>query len=257
MKKKLKKLIAELRYWFKIIPEWNKCKFASCWDGNNASRRMMNILSPHFSEGKFNDYMMWMLVRGCNTAHVFLANKADGEGGGYNCMVDSGHAKVARKRIKELRLNGFAVVPWILADDSAAYAKDLFAHTDARIKFLADNGLLDHASFVVIGLEMNEGGSFPGGDAGWPKVAEALKKVYKGKLATHHTSGNTFKYAGLGDIVMGQLDPNNANAIAIKNQIAAIKKLGKKPFGFEYERKPNRSKAQAALDAGAYGVGNW
>ena len=234
-------------------PAWDKAVHASCWDGTNARRRMMNILSPGFSDAKFAEYAAWMKKRGCDTAHVFLINQADGEGAGQNCATNKSHAALAKRRIEALRRDGFAVVPWVVADDSDAWLKDLFAHPEERVKALADAGLFDDASYVVVGLEMDEAS---GGSSGWPKVAAAIRKRFNGKLGTHHKSGNSFAYAGLGEIVLGQLDPG-CSASDIKEQVAAIKAKGKAAVGFEYARSPDRAKAQAALDAGAVGVGNW
>lgn len=236
------------------VPPPEKCVHASCWDGSNAQRRMMNILSPGFSDAKFDEYVAWMQSRGCDTAHVFLVNKADGEGAGQNCATNPGHAKLAKKRIEKLRKKKFAVVVWICADDSAAWLKDIFAHPEERVKALADAGLFKEASYVVLGLEMNEA---DGASKGWPKVAAAVRKHYKGKIGVHHTSGNNFPFAGLGDIVLGQLDPKSASTAAIQAQIKKIRGMGKMAVGFEYSRNPDRGKANAALAAKAIGVGNW
>lgn len=249
----MKRLINIIRYWLGIVPDCKHAVHASCWDGPNANRRMMNILSPNFSDAKFKEYAKWMLKRGCDTAHVFLINHRDGEGAGNNCATDANAARLAEKRIKALALDGFAVVPWIVADDSGDWAKDLFAHPEERIKAMAKAGLFDHASYVVLGLEMNEYGNA----AQWSAVRDALKKSYKGKVGVHHTSGNSFPFASLGDIVLGQLDPEKSTASEIRNQIFKIKAAGKLAVGFEYSRNPAREKAQAALDAGAFGVGNW
>jgi len=235
-------------------PAWDKAVHASCWDGDNAQKRMMNILSPGFSDSKFAEYAAWMKSRGCDAAHVFLVNQGDGEGAGQNCATNKSHAALAKKRIEALRKDGFAVVPWIIADDSDEWLKDLFAHPEERVKALADAGLFDDASYVVVGLEMDEAGSAC--DKSWAAVAAALRRHYKGKLGTHHKSGNSFAYAGLGEIVLGQLDPGCSTS-DIKKQISAIKAKGKAAVGFEYARSPDRAKAQAALDAGAIGVGNW
>lgn len=235
-------------------PSYKSAVHASCWDGANANRRMMNILSPGFSDAKFDEYVSWMKARGCDTAHVFLINEKDGECAGQNCATNPDHAKLAKKRIEKLRKKKMAVVVWIIADDSTAYIKDLFAHPEERVKALADAGLFKDASYVVIGLEMNEA---PGASGGWPKVAAALRKNYKGPLATHHTSGNSFAFAGLGEIVMGQLDPKKASASAIREQVGKIRAMGKEAVGFEYERHADRARATAALDAGAIGCGNW
>lgn len=229
---------------------------ASCWDGANASRRLMNILSPKMAEATFEERVAWMAARGCNTAHVFLINKGDGEASGYNCATDAAAAKVARSRMAALRERGFRVVPWIIADDSKAWAEDLFSHAGERVGALAAEGLFDGAGAVVLGLEMDEEGSFPGGGKGWPKVREALREVWSGPVGVHHCSGNSFRYAALGDIVFGQLG-EGASEKSIKAQIAAIRAKGKTAFGFEYSRTADRKRAQWALDAGAAGVGNW
>lgn len=234
-------------------PGWRSCKHASCWDGANASRRMMNILSANMSDEKFKGYVKWIEDRGCDTAHVFLINQGDGENAGYNCATTEAHAKVARQRIKYLRKRGFAVVPWLIADDSRAFATDLFRNAHARCRQLADAGLFEEASYVVLGLEMDEYGQ----PSDWEKLRAALKAVCGRKVGVHHCSGNSFRYAHLGDIILGQLDPGKATESAIKGQIAAIKAKGKAAVGFEYARNADRQRAQWALDAGGVGVGNW
>lgn len=248
-----KTLLARIRYYLHIVPEWDETRHASCWDGTNASRRMMNILSPFFSDGKFREYLKWMQGRGCDTAHVFLINRADGEGAGYNCATNPDHAKLARKRIEKLRKAGFAVVPWIIADDSKEWARDLFRNADKQLQALDAAHLFNEASYVVLGLEMDEYGN----QDEWNRVAVALRTVWRGKVGAHHKSGNSFPFSGLADIVLGQLEPKNANPDSIAAQIAKIKDMGKSAVGFEYSRGPDRRLAQAALDAGAIGCGNW
>lgn len=244
---------ARIRYWLKSPPSWRDCVHASCWDGANAPRRMMNILSPHFPDAKFREYRDWMRSRGCDTAHVFLANQGDGEGAGYNCATDANAARVARLRIRDLFLHGLAIVPWLMADDSSKWARDLFARPDERVEALRKAGLLELASYVVLGLEMNEYGSL----SDWTRVAVALRARWRGKIGAHHTSGNSFPFAGLADIVLGQLEPSAATPSAITAQIVAIRALGKASVGFEYSRHPDNGLARAALAAGAIGCGNW
>lgn len=253
MSKTVDKIIAKIKRFFRGVPKAEQCRRASCWDGANASRRMMNMLSPHFPDAKFREYLAWMQNRGCDAAHVFLINKGDGEGAGYNCATDPAAAWTAKKRIEKIRDAGLAVVPWIVADDSGAWARDLFANADARVEQLRKAGLFDEASYIVLGLEMDEYGNAQN----WNRVAVALRARWRGKIGVHHTSGNSFPFAGLGDIVLGQLEPREANAATIADQIRKIRALGKQAVGFEYERHADRAKAQAALDAGAIGCGNW
>lgn len=244
------RLMNYIRYWLKMPPKWKKCTKASCWDGANAGRRMMNILSPFFTDSKFREYVKWMEGRGCNTAHVFFANQGDGEGAGYWACDNLG---LATKRIKYLRLHGFGVVPWLMADDSSAYAKKFFSNADAIVKSYKDAGLFDHASFICLGLEMDEYGKMDD----WIKVHNAVAKYCpKMKIATHHTSGR-LTFAGLGQIVCDQMDPKQATAGAIAASIQRILAMGKEAIGFEYERHADRTKAQNAFSAGAFSVGNW
>ena len=235
------------------VPSWRDCKYASCWDGANASKRMMNILSPKFSDQKFRDYVDWMKGRGCDTAHVILMNKADGEGGGYTA-VDNPALTV--ERLKYLRSKKLAVVEWIITDDSPDYAKKLFSDPEKWVSSFDVSGILKYASYVVLGLEMDEPKSY-GSSPKWKELRSAIKAHCPNmKIGVHHKSGNSFQYASLGDIVLGQLDPGCSES-QVKSQIKAIKAKGKEAVGFEYERNPNRKLAKAALDAGAFSVGNW
>ena len=249
-----------LKYWLGIRPKWSKCRHASCWDGANAKERRMNMLSPKMPEGVFRSYLKAMKARGCDTAHLILTNKADGEYAGYspwgNCApFASGKADAARlmkKRIVQLRKKGFGIVLWLVTDDSKDWAKTIFAQPDAFCRALADNGLLREASTVVLGLEMDEYGS----RADWKKLREALNNVYRGRVGVHHTSGRC-PFADLGDIIFDQLDPAKASVLTVANSVRKLKATGKAVVGFEYARSPNRVLAQAALDAGAIGCGNW
>lgn len=66
------------------VPAWNEATRASCWDGPNAEIRMMNILSPLLPDAEFHERVRWMRERGCDTAHVLLVNRANGECAGYS-----------------------------------------------------------------------------------------------------------------------------------------------------------------------------
>ena len=222
---------------------------ASCWGGSNASKRMMNILSPKMSDSTFKERLKFMTDRGCTHAHVILANGGDGEAAGYAAWKDSDRPKMM-ERLKAVKAAGLVPIPWIITDDSASLLKELFADPEARVYCVSQ--FLDGAPYVVLGLEMDEAG----GAANWAAVRNAVKKYYKGPIGVHHTSGNEFKFANLGDIILGQLDPGCTES-QVKAQIARIRALGKRSVGFEYARGPNRKLAQAALDAGAEGVGNW
>ena len=222
---------------------------ASCWNGANASERMMNILSPRMSDEKFGKYLAWMKGKGCTAAHVILANEGDGECAGYAGWRDA-DLPVMLLRAQRLRDAGLAVVPWIITDDSPVLIRELLKDPVKCVGKMC--GLLQGAPYVVIGLEMDEGAS-----AGqWAAVRDAVRKYYAGPLGVHHTSGNSFPMASLGDIILGQLNPGCTEA-QVKNQIKAILAKGRRAVGFEYSRGPDRKLSIAALEAGAEGVGNW
>lgn len=235
---------------------------ASCWAGDRAEARMMNMLSPLMPEHTFQARLEWMKARGCNTAHLILVNQQDGEAAGYSpwgvgcgplpCPCEADTVALMRSRILALRRSGFAVIPWLVTDDSKRWARALFADPERIVRELHDAGLIEDSSpMVVLGLEMDEYGSY----GEWSRVASALRSVYKGRVGVHHTSGR-LHFADLGDVVLGQLPPDcNSKQIAL--QIHHIREMGKEAIGFEYSRHADREKAQTALGAGAIGCGNW
>ena len=222
---------------------------ASCWNGSNASKRHMNLLSPKMSDSRAGEYIAWMKAKGCTVAHLILANGGDGESAGYAAWNDSDRPKMLA-RLRAVREAGLAPVPWLITDDSSALLKELFGRPGALIPAMAE--FFDDVPYVVLGLEMDEGGN----SAQWSSVRAALRRVYSGPIGVHHTSGNAFPFASYGDIVLGQLKPG-CSAAQVKAQIIAILQLGKRAVGFEYSRGPDRSLCIAALEAGAEGVGNW
>lgn len=211
------------------------------------------MLSPKFDDKKFGDYLAWIIGRGCDHAHVFLVNEGDGEGAGYDCCTDAKANALALERLRTIRSKGLGVVLWVVADDSPNYRAKLFADPAKYARGAAN--LLPYASAIVVGLEMNEGKPAPS-EAQWKAVRSAFKSFANVPFGVHHTSGNEFKYASLGDFICGQL-ATSCSAADIRKQIAAIKAKGKDAVGFEYSRGPDRPRAQAALDAGAHAVGNW
>ena len=222
---------------------------ASCWDAGGG-RRMMNVLSPRMPDAVFRERLAWMRSRGCDTAHILLANGGDGEYAGYAAWRDADRP-VMLARLRAVRDAGLAPVPWIVSDDSDGLREELFARPRAILPALAE--FFEGAPYVVIGLEMDEG---RGCSADWSAVRAALRDVYAGPVGVHHRNGSVFHYAGFGDIVLGQLAPGCSEA-QVRAQIIAILQLGKRAVGFEYARGPARALALAALDAGAEGVGNW
>lgn len=241
------------------IPPWDACTRASCWNGSNAQQRMMNVLSPGMSAAKYAQYRDWMLSIGCNTSHVFLSNRRDGEGAGYSIYkgewsweIDPANVKLFSDRIADLRAHGLAVVVWLLADDSSAWNKEAAKNFPRYLADLEAQGLLAEASTVVAGLELDEYYQ----SAQVSALINAIRKVYPGKVGTHQTSGR-YEFAALADICFYQVSPGKS-AAQIKADAAKVCKATGKPVNFfELDRQPNRALCDAAFAGGAFAVGNW
>jgi len=219
---------------------------------------MMNTLSPRMSDGKFRDYLKWQRDRGCNTAHLFVSNQADGENAGYsiyggsasNWRIDKAAVKTMLARARAYRRAGMGVVLWLLADDSGAMNRVLLADPGRYMRDLKKTGLLRYASIVCLGLEMSE---YVGGNAG--NLLNAVRGVWDGKVATHDISGS-LRYAGYGDIVFAQVKPTVSDSEMLR--FAALVKGTGKPGGIiECDRHANRERCEKLIDAGLPFVGNW
>ncbi len=232
-------------------PAWDECRLASCWDGENAERRMMNVVSPKFTDERAAEYLDWQIERGCDHVHLLLANAENGEGGGYDAIGNADHKAVALKRVKAIRSRGLGVVLWVVSDDSDAIRRSIFANPGAYARSLSD--YFPYASYIVLGLEMDEG---HGHRRGWTALRDAIREAgWTGPVATHHTSGR-HDFADLGEIVMDQLH-HDCSRGDIAASVSRLRRRGYAVCGFEYARHADRAKAQAALDAGAFAVGNW
>lgn len=240
------------------IPSWDKCTKSSNWHGANASQRMMNMLSPGMPEQVFDSYLAWMRGRGCNCAHLILANKADGQyanysiyGNKFDFILNQAFVDLFVARMKKIRKADMGIVLWLITDDSAAWAKTLASNPQKYVDDLDKAGILKYASTVVIALEADEYYTA----AQCSAIYAALRKRYSGKIGIHQTSGK-FNYAGTADIFFGQLNPGSSQA-QIQNFVKTCLRTGKPINMFEMERQEDRTRSQWALDAGAFGVGNW
>lgn len=243
--------------WFR--PSWDECTLATCWDGDGAERRMMNMLSPYFSDGKFKDYLEWQIGRGCNTVHLFLCNHKDGEGGGYSIYgqtmfgpLDKGWIKLAKKRIVQCRRAGMGVVLWGMADDDIGWNDVLLQKPAQYGNDLRKTGLLKYASTFVLALEMTEE---KGSAAAWILYRDAVRKGFKRSIGVHHNSYR-IDFAGISDILFYQIQPGH-NKEQVAAYTARALATGKPVNFFELARNPARELCEAALGAGAFGVGNW
>lgn len=241
-----------------VIPKWDECTKSSNWTGKNAAQRMMNILSPHMDEDTFKARVRWIKIRGCNCAHVFITNKADGEKAGYSpygnkfdFVRDKNYINVMTNRIKYLNKEGLGVILWLMADDSNAWAKAAAKNFPQYLKDIKEFGWFDYASTVCLALEANE--YYSASDMN--KLAAATKAVYKGKIATHHTS-NRADFVGLGDLLFYQIEPTD-NQTVVANACKKALSYGKPVNFFESYRCENRKNCETAFKCGCYAVGNW
>lgn len=239
-------------------PSWDKCTKSSNWHGRNAEWRMMNILSPHMSDEIFKQRLSFIKERGCNTAHVILCNKADGEFAGYSIYgngiswtIDKNYTSIMTKRLKKLRNEKLAIVLWLLTDDSSAWNRELAKNPQKYVNDIASLGWFDIASTVCIGLELDE--YFNAAQVN--SFAIALRNKYKGKIATHHTSGKS-QFVGLGDILFYQIEPTDNHTI-VANACKNACKHGKPVNFFECYRQENRANCETAFANGCFAVGNW
>ena len=251
-------------------PSVPKYMLSSCWNGANASQRMMNTPSPGMSEAKFNGYLNWQESRTldgygrANVAHVFLSNRRDGENAGYciygnewDWSVDQNFVNLMKARIKAYRKAGFQVVGWVLADDSGPYAAQAKKDFDRTMKDLKAVGLLDDLCILVPGLEWNE--YLSSGDmakkAQGQKMVGAVGRIWKGPLGSHMNSGKISPY---GEYVFYQVDPGKTEAWLAAETVRVKRLIGnRKLVMFEIERQPAPAKCKKIMDTGAaIGVGN-
>lgn len=239
---------------------WNECTKSSNWTGKNASKRMMNILSPHMPDGVFEERLAFIKGRGCNSVHLILCNKADGEYGGYSIygngitwIVNKSYTDKMTSRIKRLRKEGFGIVLWLMTDDDGGWNKALSANFSTYVNDIKKLGWFDCASIVVLGLELDEY---------WTAEQVAfgmrdLREKYSGKTGVHMTSGK-WDWVQVADILFYQTEPGKT-AQQIKSETAKIVANcnGKPVCFFELSRTEDRDLSNAAFAGGAYSVGNW
>jgi len=235
---------------------------ASCWDGDNAEKRLMNVLSPDMSDEQFEDYIKFAKDRGCNTWHLCLSNQGDGEKAGY-CIYgrnwdwtpDSLYVAHFLKRIKRLRKEGFTLYGWLFTDQSKDYynaARKSFGHYVRDLKKL---GILIYMNILVCGLEWNE----------WANKEDAklliknIKRYWTRRIGMHQTSGqyDLSLLAGI-DLCIYQASKGKTPE-QIKADITNVVKKVKKPVNaFEIDSHPNRELCIAAMSVKTcYGCGNW
>ncbi len=238
-------------------PAWDEATLSSNWR-NGAKDRMMNILSPRFSDAKVAEYLSWQRSRGANTVHLILCNNADGEGGGYGIYgngiswrVDKSWVRLADRRIGQARAMGFAVTLWGATDDDKGWNRELLANPEQYMRDLSEAGLLRHASVFVLGLEVTEWGV---SGAQIARYAAAARAVFGGRIGIHHNSDRA-DFARHADILFWQTEPGKSAAQIRASTLKALG-YGKPVWFFELSRDPAPDLCGAAMEAGARGCGN-
>lgn len=240
------------------LPAWHVCTKASLWN-KHAEQRMMNTLSPHMPDSVFYQRLQWQKERGCNTTYLILANQVDGEYGGY-CIygnkwewsINRSYTDKMLRRVREYRDMGFAVVLCLITDQSEQFAQKLLSNPNRYLNDLRDLGFLDHASFLMLGLEMNE--YYKEKNVG--VLAQAARTYFDRPLATHQTSGR-WDYHIHGDLILFQLEPVPTKQ-QLRKAIATIRQKTNKPvFMFELCRDPHRPLMDEAIRLGYAGGGNF
>lgn len=237
---------------------WDSCVKSSNWT-HNAGYRIMNVLSPMMPDDVFDEHIDFIKSRGCNTMHLILCNKADGEYAGYciygtdfNWNINDAFCDVMLKRIKKIHQKKLNIVIWLTTDDSSAWNEILIQKPAKYISDLKAKGFFKYASTVVIGLEANEYWTMAQCNA----VNAALKSIYGGPTGIHQTAFR-YDYAPCADIMFYQITPGctpEKIALEVKKVITVT---GKPVNMFETDRNENRELSEAALRAGAFAVGNW
>jgi len=248
------------------VPAWNEATKASCWIGDNAEGRNMNVLSPSCPDSVFKERIAWQIDRGCNTVHLYLSNKADGEYAGYciygnswDWTVDNSFVELFKSRIVYCRTKKLAVVIWLFADDSESWNATAAKNFPQYLNDLKSHGLFDQASTVVAGLELDEYFSSREIETQTKQVTDlvaSIRTVYSGKVGTHGTS-EFLSYANLGDIIFYQVSPGKSASWIQSETERVIRVTGKPVNFFELSRHEDRALSEAAFAGKAFAVANW
>lgn len=250
---------------------------SSNWRGDNAEERMMNLLSPNCSMTEFNSRLSRMKSDGCDFVNFFICNNQDTSrqspdssfkkyciyGSSLDWSIDNTYVEHFKTKInRAISTYGMKVALWLAADDDNGWNSQLANKWSTYVNDLHSCGILEKASCVVVGLELDEYWSSSQVNSNLNKLKElrdAHSDIYKWSIGVHETS-NKYDYGQLSncEAMFFQLDPSESTS-SVKTKVAAcVNALSPKPVcAFELDRKPNKTKCNAAFEAGAVSVGNW
>jgi hypothetical protein len=132
-----------------------------------ASVRVMNILSPAYTDAQFRAIVERCVNNGDDLVYLYVGNNGDGggataitsiyAGGGYGGAVDHNAVTAMRKRMQHCLERGLAVIAWLTADDSPAqYKAPVGIHLEHVRNCVRE--FSDLVAGWVVGLEMDSDG---------------------------------------------------------------------------------------------------
>jgi hypothetical protein len=229
---------------------------------DDASTRVMNILSPRASNSKFQQVINKTKANGDNSIYLYLINGGDGENSPQSFYVndqiggqiDSSKLSIYKQRLNYIKSLGYKIIFWIRADDSNEMMRQSVVNYKKYHQDIIDN-FGSYASGYVIGLESNEYL-----DAGTEKTLVADMKTRTNKtVGVHYGTSDRYNSrakASGADIYYRQYGWVSCSKVAsiTKSTISAVSPM--KVVASEYDRDSDSGCGAAAIQAGAIGYGN-
>jgi hypothetical protein len=238
---------------------------------DNAKYCILDLLSYKIGDSEFVSLATRSAGRGVNTFWFNLASQYDFrpvsfyQSGLISGPIDSKRLAMMQKRASMARSAGFRVVFWFFTDDSPAIAKSSLETKKAYIT-QAVKSFDKNATEWVLMLEANEYSSQSEADA----LARHVKTLTKKPLGLHMTPG---QYGWSRDFEARSIELSRSissvdkhyhqygwicgNTAKISSDTKSIiRSVGKPVVAAEWCKNPDRKCADAAIAAGAVGVGN-
>ena len=229
---------------------------------DDAATRVMNILSPKYSEANFQREVNRCKNKGDNTLYLYLINQGDGPATPQSFYVndqiggtiDTNKLNLYRQRLDYIVAKGLKVVFWLRPDDSAAMVSQSVQNYQKYHQDVVDN-FETYAAGYVIGLE-----SVEYLDEATEKTLIADLKTRTSKtIGVHYSTSNTrdARAAVSGaDIYYKQYGWNPCSEVASETAAAILTVSPMKVVAAEYDRDSDSGCGAAAVNAGAIGYGN-
>lgn len=249
----------------------------SCNWRNSAKTRMMNLLSPNCSTSEFDSRLSKMKSDGCDFVNFFICNNKDTSnqspdsnfkeysiyGSNLDWTIDNTYVNHFKTKINRVvNTYGMKVALWLAADDDGDWNEKLANKWSTYVNDLHTCGVLQNVSCLVVGLEADEYWSSSQVNSHLGKLKElreAHSDIYKWSLGVHET-GNEYSFGRLSNCEVFFFQTNvNYSTSEMKSKVKeCVDALSPKPVcAFELDWDPNKTKCNAAFEAGAVSVGNW